>query len=394
MPPAEAHTSPRPDHAQALSVARVKLSEFRNYSALDLAVDRRMVVLTGANGAGKTNLLEALSFLAPGRGLRFAKLKEVDRENGIGPWAVAAELRTPHGTVKLGTSRQDELGRADRRAVKIDGEPASGPNQLADYTSVIWLTPAMDRLFAEGSAQRRRFFDRLVFNLDSAHARAVGQYEHSIRERARVLRGHADPAWLGALEKRAAGAAMQVVRARRATLAGLQEALAQQERPFPQPELRLRGKVEGWLDEVDEAGAMERLRATWQEQRPRDAELGGALTGPHRSDLIVRDIAQDQPAAMVSTGRQKALLLSIVLAKTRLRAQRGMALPLLLLDEVVAHLDAVRRAHLFDELRDLGAQAWLTGTDRALFAPLGHAAQHITVNAAECHTDEPTPHPL
>ncbi|HET6521379.1 MAG TPA: DNA replication/repair protein RecF [Geminicoccaceae bacterium] len=375
---------------EPLALERLTLTDFRGYARLTLRVDPRpVVVLTGPNGAGKTNLLEAISFLTPGRGLRRARLAEIDRWDGGGPWAVAATLRGgPRGEVAIGTGR-DPNGNGgserERRAVRIDGEPTRRQADLAGVASAVWLTPAMDRLFTEAAGNRRRFLDRLVFTADPAHAEQVGAYEHALRERSRLLRtaGTRDPAWLGALERRAAAAGVAVAAARREVVRELQAALSADDGPFPRAGIAVAGEVEGWLDGGEPAlAAEERLREALAASRRQDALTGGAAVGPHRSDLVVADADSGRPAAEESTGRQKALLISIVLAEARLRAARGEGLPLLLLDEVAAHLDPERRRDLFDALLALGAQAWLTGTDAALFEPLGWEAQFFTVRDA------------
>jgi DNA replication and repair protein RecF len=365
---------------EALALERITLTDFRGYARLTLAADPRPVVLTGPNGAGKTNLLEAISFLTPGRGLRRARLAEVDRVGG-GTWAVAARLRGPRGDeVAVGTGRDPE---GERRLIRIDGEPRRRQADLAEAVSVVWLVPAMDRLFDEAASARRRFLDRLVFTADPAHAEQVSAYEHAIRERSRLLRARSgDRAWLAALERRAAAAGVAVAAARREVVRGLGAALAADPGPFARPELAVAGEVEGWLDDTPALAAEARLCEALAASRRQDAETGGAAVGPHRSDLVVLDAEEGRPAAQVSTGRQKALLISVVLAEARLRAARGDGLPLLLLDEVAAHLDSKRRRDLFEALVALGAQAWLTGTDAALFEPLAGHAQFFTVKDA------------
>jgi len=365
-------------HSARLAVRRLTLTDFRCYGRLRLETDARPVVLTGANGAGKTNLLEALSFLAPGRGLRRATLAEVARK-GAGdsaPWAVAALLDGPGGRVEIGTGRESG---SERRAVRIDGQPAKA-GALAEIASALWLTPAMDRLFIEGAGGRRRFLDRLVFGLESGHARHAGAYEHAMRERTRLLKaGGADRAWLAALEDGMARHGVAMAAARRRTVALLDQACRDGLGPFPAARLELAGEIEAWLDQAGEDEAEERLRRALESARPRDEAAQGATIGPHRSDLAVRHAAKDLPAGQCSTGEQKAVLVSIVLAQARVRTELRGTAPLLLLDEVVAHLDATRRAALFDELSGLAAQSWMTGTDDVLFAGFEDRAQVFRV---------------
>jgi DNA replication and repair protein RecF len=371
-----------------LAVTRLTLTQFRCYESARLETDGRPVVLTGPNGAGKTNLLEAVSFLAPGRGLRRAKLSEVERlgaPEGAG-WAVAARVATPFGEVDLGTGRDAARGpgdAAERRLVRIDGRPVRGQVALAEHVAVVWLTPQMDRLFVESASGRRRFLDRLVFGFDPAHAGRLGRYELALRERARLLReGSRDDAWLGALENEMATTGVAVAAARVDLLARVQAAVDQGTGPFPQAEVGVQGAVEDWLGTMPALAVEDGLRRRLAETRRQDADGGGAAVGPHRSDLLVRHRAKAMPAEFCSTGEQKALLVSIVLANARLMAAERGAPPLMLLDEVAAHLDEERRSALFRELLALGAQAWLTGTDHATFAGLGADAHSFRVEDA------------
>lgn len=371
--------SPRAGSGGVLSLTRLRLTEFRCYGRAALDLDARPVVLTGPNGAGKTNLLEAVSLLAPGRGLRRARLDDLPRRGRAnGGWAVAATVETPDGPVELGTGRN---GAEDgRRNIRIDGATAASQAALGAYMTVVWLTPQMDRLFLEGAPGRRRFLDRLAFGFDTAHVGRVNGYEHALRERARLLRGpRPDPVWLETLERTMAERGIAVAAARREMTARLARICASPPGPFPGAEIAVDGTIEGWLDESPALDVEERFRAALRASRARDTETGGAVVGPHRSDLAVHHLATGMPADQCSTGEQKALLIAIVLAHARLQAaERGHA-PILLFDEVAAHLDGSRRDALYREIRALGAQAWLTGTDRALFGPLEGHAQFFSV---------------
>ena len=371
-----------PTRDARVGVTRLALTDFRNYATARLDLEPGPVVLTGPNGAGKTNLLEAVSFLSPGRGLRNARLSDVERNcrdgEGTG-WAVAATLDSGHGTVRLGTGRDPSSG--ERRLVRIDGEPARGQAVLSELVGIGWLTPQMDRLFIEGPAGRRRFLDRLVLGLDPAHAARVAGYEHAMRERARLLRdGPADPHWLDALDETMATQGVAVAAARRDAVERLDDACTLGESAFPRARLRLAGTIEDWLDDMPALAVEERFKAALRQARPADAAAGGAAVGPHRSDLAVTHAARGAPAESLSTGEQKALLISIVLAHAQLQRQTRGAAPLLLLDEVAAHLDATRREALFETLLGLRSQVWLTGTDTALFSPLRHAARFLSVS--------------
>ncbi|MFN3076711.1 MAG: DNA replication/repair protein RecF [Alphaproteobacteria bacterium] len=378
-----------------MGVRRLTLHDFRGYADLRLDVDARPVVLTGANGAGKTNLIEAVSFLAPGRGLRQARLADVVRfgarpaEVGGGGWAVAATVATAAGLVEIGTGG-DGIA-LERRTVRLDGTTAARQATLADVLTVTWLTPAMDRLFQEGAGGRRRFLDRLVFGFDPAHAARVSAYEHAMRERARLLReGRADPAWLAALERSMAEKGVAVAVARRHLVNRLAETSKTVLDPFPRAVPAVTGEVAAWLDEGKPALEVEeRLCQGLARSRALDATTGGAALGPHRGDLTVHHAGKGLPAALCSTGEQKALLVSLILAQAReLRASYGRA-PVLLLDEVVAHLDEARRLALYDVLCTLGIQAWMTGTDPFLFAPLGDQAQFFRVHDATVTRQSP-----
>jgi DNA replication and repair protein RecF len=363
--------------ALPLAVTRLTLTDFRNYAALRLDADPRPVVLTGPNGAGKTNLLEALSLVAPGRGLRRARLSEIDRR-GAGPWAVAATVATPRGPVQIGTGRDAASASGERRLVRIDGVKAAQA-ELAGYVHLVWLTPQMDRLFLEGSSGRRRFLDRLVLGFDAGHAARLSAYERAMQERARLLsESAADAGWLAALEEGMAADAVAIEAARRDMVARL-DAACGEETVFPRASLALSGEVAALLEEVPALAAEETLRRRLAAARGRDAESGTTTVGTHRSDLVVRHAMSGMPAASCSTGEQKALLIAIVLAHARLLIAATGAPPILLLDEVAAHLDGARRAALYAALVNLGAQAWLTGTERTLFSGLAGLAQFFNV---------------
>ncbi|TCS18398.1 DNA replication/repair protein RecF [Caulobacter sp. BK020] len=367
------------------------LTDFRSYERARLRPEGASVYLFGANGAGKTNLLEAISLLSPGKGLRGAGLTEVGRrlpgEAGGRAWAVAAEAQAgDDAPVRLGTGV--ELAGAARRVVRIEGETVP-PGRLADHVRPIWLTPAQDRLFLEAAGERRKFFDRLVFAGEPDHARHANAYDKAQRERMRLLTDAAetgqpaDAIWLAALEARLgqAGALMAAARAR--TLRALQAEIdGRGDRPFPRARLTLAGEWERMaLDGVETPEIEARLAAALTAARPRDGAAGRALTGPHRGDLAIHHVDKDRPAAECSTGEQKALILNLVLAQAaRLSRAKDAPNPILLLDEVAAHLDLKRRAALADEITALGLQAFLTGTDESLFDHLKGRALGVRVS--------------
>ncbi|KIU26180.1 recombinase RecF [Sphingomonas melonis] len=349
-------------------LSRLILTDFRNHAELVLAPAPGFVVLTGENGAGKTNVLEAVSLLSPGRGLRRASLSAMQRQHGRGGFGIAATLALPEGDVEIATGTL--AAAPERRQLRIQGAAATA-NTLAEWLTVLWLTPAMDRLFVEPAGERRRFLDRLTLALVPAHAQHAARYDAAMRARTRLLTADepADPQWLSALEAQMAQHGAAVDAARRETVAALGERLAEQpDGPFARAALLL----EGW------SGTADALLADLRGGRARDAAAGRALAGPHRADLAVTHLGKGQAAALASTGEQKALLLGIVLAHAELVASRTGHAPILLLDEVAAHLDPLRRAALFERLAGHG-QVWMTGTEPALFAAIGPEATRIAL---------------
>ncbi len=360
--------------AKGLYVSRLAMTSFRSYAAAEVISDGRHLVFWGHNGAGKTNLLEALSLLAPGRGLRGARLGDAMRRadgSSPAPWAIAAKVSRGGAEVSLRAG----LDGAERREVRIDGEKAA-PGDLGHHMRLLWLTPAMDRLFTDSPGARRRFLDRMVLGLSAEHGRNASAYEKAMRERQRLLNEEVnEPAWLEGLEATMAQAGVAVAQARRHLLSRLSAAVDETQSAFPRAILALDGGH--GAAEVDD------LARLFFETRRRDQAAGRTTEGPHRADLKVRHGTKDMPAADCSTGEQKALLIGLVLANARLQAvAHGGAAPLLLLDEIAAHLDQARRACLFDEICGLGAQAWMTGTDAELFSALGRRAQHFEVKDA------------
>jgi len=348
-------------------LTRLVLTDFRNHATLAIAPGPGFVVLTGENGAGKTNVLEAVSLLAPGRGLRRAGLGEMARQDGPGGFGIASDLG---GDVAIATGTQRNA--PERRIVRVQGS-AVAATQLAEWLTVLWLTPAMDRLFVEPAGERRRFLDRLTLALSPGHAVHANRYEAAMRARNRLLgeEGRPDPEWLRALEAQMAEHGIAIDLARRDTVAALGLRLVEQpDGPF----------ARAGLDLIGWTGAGETLAADLAQSRARDAAAGRALVGPHRCDLAVTHLGKGQAASLCSTGEQKALLLGVILAHAELVAERTGMTPVLLLDEVAAHLDPVRRAALFARLGGIG-QVWMTGTEDALFTDLGRDALRLTLGA-------------
>lgn len=368
-------------------LTRLSLTDFRSYARADIPLDGRTVVLTGPNGAGKTNILEAVSLLSPGRGLRNAALPEIGRrspEESTGrAWAVSVRLEVNGEPVQLGVGV--ETPASARRAARLEGEAVS-PARFTDLIRPAWLTPAQDRLFLEAAGERRRFLDRLVYAAEPAHAARAQAYEKSLRERLRLLTdGPADPVWLDALETRLAQSGARLAEARARTLSALQAEIdGRGDRPFPQARLAPLGEWERRAAGGETGLALEQaLLAAFAAARGRDAAAGRSLTGPHRGDLSVIHAEHGRPAAECSTGEQKALVLNLILAQAaRLSRAESAPAPVLLLDEVAAHLDRRRRAALFDEIEALGLQAFLTGTDDLLFEELAGRALRLRVEGS------------
>lgn len=368
-------------------LARLMLTNFRNYAHAALELDGATVVLTGHNGAGKTNILEAVSVLGPGRGMRGVAFSDLARLSGDGSWAVAARGWFDGAEISLGTGLQCEAAATGgSRTVKIGGETVSGSGALGEYLQILWLTPAMDGLFTGPASERRRFLDRLVATFDDAHRTRAAHFERAMRQRNRLLElGERSEHYFVAIESQMAEIATAIAAARIEAidrLAGLIEANAASGSAFPHAILALEGRLEADLREGAAVDVEDEYARQLRAMRDRDRAAGRTLEGPHRSDLLVRHGPKDMPAHLSSTGEQKALLIGLILAHAKAvkEARSGLA-PLLLLDEIAAHLDEQRRAALFEEIERLGAQAWLTGTDIRAFDPLQGNAQFFTVAA-------------
>jgi DNA replication and repair protein RecF len=363
-------------------ITRLQLTHFRNYEKARLRdLPAGFVILTGPNGAGKTNVLEAISLLSPGRGLRGAKVTEVQQDKSDHPWAVAACVATDTQEVRLGTGRDSSR---DKRIVRINGETVSAKARLGDHMACVWLTPQMDGLFTGSASERRRFFDRLVFALDPGHAGRISRYDNAMRQRAKLLaEGHDDDAWLSGLEAQMAETGAAIAAARHDVLQRLQtviDSTDQQTRAhFPRAAIHLSGFLETRINTMPALELEEAFHDQLAQARATDAERGGASEGTHRSDWHVIYAERDMPAEQCSTGEQKALLINIVLAHARLLAAERGAPPILLLDEVAAHLDENRRAALFEVLDAMQGQVWLTGTDPDLFKDAPASARHMFV---------------
>jgi DNA replication and repair protein RecF len=365
-------------------IHRLALTQFRNYRAAQLETSTDLVVLVGPNGAGKTNCLEAISFLSPGRGLRRATLEDVADNQGGGSWAVSAEVEGALGLSTLGTgieaSRSD--GQGATRRCRIDREPVASAAAFGDHVRMVWLTPAMDGLFVGSASERRRFFDRLVLAIDSEHSGRVSALERSLRSRNRLLEvRNFDDQWCDAIERETAELAVAVAATRGQTVVKLAAMLQArgEASAFPSAAIALDGWMENALLSEPATAVEDRYREVLRQSRARDAAAGRTLDGPHLTDLQVVYAPKNMPARDASTGEQKALLIGLVLAHAALVAESTGIVPLLLLDEVVAHLDPNRRAALFAELGKLGAQVWLTGADPLAFSSIAQTSDTFSV---------------
>jgi DNA replication and repair protein RecF len=372
-------------------VRRLMLAEFRSYAALDLAVGAPLVALAGENGAGKTNILEALSLFSPGRGLRRADLSEMARLGGPGTFAASLTLDEDGLAARLGTGTEPgEAGGPPQRRSRIDGAPVPSAAAFAEHLRIVWLTPSMDGLFSGPAGDRRRFLDRLVLAVDTGHGSRVSALEKALRSRNRLLEDdRPDAAWLDAVEREAAETGVAVAAARRDTVVRLSALVAEaadDTSPFPWAELSLTGEVEALLADRPALDVEDVFRARLREGRSRDRAAGRALFGPQASDLAVRHGPKQVEAALSSTGEQKALLVGLVLAHARLVAQAAGIVPLVLLDEIAAHLDPRRRAALFETLAGLGGQVWMTGADPAAFRELPPGSQRFEVTQGHVRT--------
>lgn len=362
------------------AISEIRLRNFRSYTEACLdGLASSFVVLTGENGVGKTNVLEAVSLLSPGKGMRNADFADLQNKADMAvPWAVSAIVKTQYGDIRIGTGR-DPL--KEKRVVHIQGEVAKNQTQLSDYFSCLWLTPQMDRLFIDAASVRRKFLDRMVFNFDPGHAGRMTRYENAMAQRSRLLKeGRSDPAWLDALEIQMAESGVAVAAARTLFVERLQSVCRNRESAeFPVANLGLAGFLEQEIHQKSALQIEDEFRARLKKSRDEDSVYGGAAQGPHKTDFLVMFAAKNMPAAQCSTGEQKALLIGIVLAHADLiRMERG-APPILLLDEVAAHLDPHRRAVLYDLLSGIGGQVWMTGTDKVLFEALNGRGTHMAL---------------
>lgn len=370
---------------RTVHIDRLKLTDFRNHQATTIDVDHRHVVIFGENGAGKTNILEAVSFLSPGRGMRRAVYDQIGRATTPGAWTVFAKLQGPNDEVGIGTGLQETaLGVETQRKVHINGAQARTSDALLEHARILWLTPSMDGLFTGAAGDRRRFLDRMVLAVDPAHGRRVNDFEKTMRARNKLLsEPYPDAQWLDATDSQLAELGVAVASARHEMVSLLARSIIENndpDSPFPDAVVSLSGTLENEVGEISasdlESEYLDRLRTS----RSIDARAGRTLEGPHRSDLVVQHRPKAMAASQCSTGEQKALLIGLMLAHARLVGEMAGFAPILLLDEIAAHLDEGRRAALYEMISTLGCQAWMTGTDRDLFKALDNSANFIEVS--------------
>ena len=374
-------------NAPGLAVRRLALTNFRCYDSLVINPNKRLIVLTGENGAGKTNLLEALSLLSPGRGLRQAQLSEMANESTIckyeSPrnmpyWAVGAEFYTQNGDLSVGVGWRKS--KTDSRTIRVNGTTISSQAILAQYITMVWLTPAMDRLFVESPTGRRQFLDRLVFAFDPGHASRLQAYDRTRKQRAHLLRdGYNNPSWLDALEQSIAAQAVAIAAARVDLIEQLNISIQNQGGTFPQSKVSVKGLIEDWIKKLPALEVEEKYAILLMQSRANDRETG-SCEGVHRSDLLAQLCENGPLAEKASTGEQKAILISLILAHSRLLSSRNGQIPVLLLDEITAHLDSSRRDALFETLTEIGAQTWLTGTDAGNFSAIKQCAEFYSIS--------------
>jgi DNA replication and repair protein RecF len=378
------------------TVGSLTLTNFRNHFFASLTPSEKSVVLYGHNGAGKTNILEALSLLAPGRGFRRSKPTEMDTANGSGSWVVSAEVYGKIGAVQIGTGRESNIlpsvnggDNSERRMVRVNGEPLKSHNQLSEYVSVVWLTPQMDMLFLEGGTARRKFLDRLVYGFDATHAGRVNRYELAMRERNKLLAmPRVDGDWLAGIEAQMAAEGVAIAFARAEAVEHINAVMQMSTLDFPKAELALAGVIEDAVAARAAAIDVEHMfKKMLYESRAVDAQAGRTLGGVHRAEFRVTHVQKNMEAALCSTGEQKALLLAIVLAEARASSLWHGHVPILLFDEVAAHLDPQKRAELYKEIQALNAQVWMSGVSRDLFEEMHDNTMFFRVEHGQVFTE-------
>ncbi len=378
------------DSPSGPAIRRLQLTQFRSYARVDVRTPAQMIVLHGENGAGKTNVLEAISLLVVGRGLRRADLGECIREGAAG-FAVSTEVESHSGSVHLGTGIEPTEDGTSTRKCRIDRQPVGSVRAFADHVRVVWLTPAMDGLFTGSPGDRRRFLDRLVLAIDAEHGTRVNALERALRNRNRLLEnGSRDQLWLDAAEREVAELGIAVAAARQETVARLAALIASgadETSPFPWAEIALVGEIDALIEEHSALDAEDAYRRILRDQRGRDAAAGRTLVGPQASDLVVSHGPKALDASRCSTGEQKALLVGLVLAHARLVATMTGIVPIVLLDEVAAHFDPRRRAALYERLSELGAQVWMSGADRNAFAEMPAGTDFLRVTPGRIERD-------
>lgn len=360
-------------------IDKIRLTNFRSYASFKLDIDPHPVVITGQNGAGKTNILEAISLFIPGKGLRGARLQDIKKIGKDSTWAVNLSLENDNECLNLGTGNDPDSPDQDRRVVLLDGKKLKSQNELTNHLAIVWATPQMDRLFLDGASHRRKFLDRLVYGFDPSHASRLNRYDHRLRERSALLRsGRFDKTWLDTLEAELSEDAVAITAARMEVVDALNHVSIDNE-VFVKSWIELDGALEKAMTDRSALETEDWIRQELLQSRGIDALTGGAQVGSHRSNLNVKHISKNMWAPQCSTGEQKSLLLSLVIASAKLLSIKRQVIPILLLDEVVAHLDENKRSALFQMLLGLNIQTWLTGTESDIFAETKSFAHQIAI---------------
>jgi DNA replication and repair protein RecF len=367
---------------EILAVEKLDLINFRNYSQISLKLEAKPIIITGPNGSGKTNILEAISFLSPGRGLRNAKLKDIDNKNTNLTWKVRCLIKSTIGRnlIETGRVQNNDSYKRDKRFIKIDDIIAKSASEISNIFSVIWLVPQLDQIFMGASSERRKFFDRMVYNFDPNHASHVIKYDYYMRERFKLLKTKQyDTQWLSIIEQHMAEMGVAIAAARMQSLAYIQHCISEAKTSFPKPHIYLTGEIETMIDKTPAIEIEEYFKEILSQNRQKDTETNQTNFGVHKSDMITIHDKKNLYANLCSTGEQKAMLVAITLAEARARIKWRSSVPILLLDEVMAHLDERRRTSLFDEILHMKAQCWITGTDDNMFQYLNKNAQYLHI---------------
>lgn len=368
---------------KTLAVLKIKLDHYRNYEHLEFSLDSAPVIITGENGVGKTNIIESISLLSPGKGIRGVNNQDINNNSSLKPWSSDIIIDGVYGksNIQMQASDPDSLNsKQDKRIVYIDGSKIRSKNEISQIFSVIWLTPQMDNIFISSSSERRKFFDRLVYNFDIEHATRISKYEYYVKERNKILSyPNRDLSWLEIVEKKISEYGVSVAASRIEAAQHLNMAIQESFSPFPKAEIEISGELEQMLPNMPALTLESFFRDKLKSNRELDANTARTNFGPHKSDIILTHLPKNQKAPLCSTGEQKALLISLILADVKTRIKCSNTVPVVLLDEVVAHLDDERKHFLFSELLNLKCQFFITGVDHTTFSEIHNKTQILQV---------------